>query len=77
MKFLLHALIFLWYIGTTVAISCKELSYHLRIAMFLFIQIHLIAPAQAKDAKSSMVIIQPYLRQYIILQVVMQWVMAG
>src|SRR5258708_22761654 len=56
-NFLLNTLICLWHMGTTMAIPCKELSYHLHLAILLFIHVHFIAPAHTKDAKCSMMII--------------------
>src|SRR5439155_25890931 len=66
-KFLLHALVFLGYTKPPIVISRKELSYHLHITMLLFIQVHFIAPAHAKDTKFGATIIQSYLWQNIIL----------
>jgi hypothetical protein len=60
-----------------MALSCMELSYYPHITLLLFVLVHSFAPIHAKDAKGRMVINQPYLWQNIILQVVLQWVMAG
>ena len=75
-EFLLHVLIFPRHMQAALAISCKELSYHLHVTLFLFIQVHFIAPAKAKNAKGRLMMIEPYLRQYIVLQVVVEWIVA-
>ncbi len=56
-EFLLHVLIFPWHMKATMAISYKELSYHLHVTLLFFIQVHFIAPAKAKDAKFSLMIV--------------------
>jgi len=56
-EFLLHVLIFPWHMKATMAISYKELSYHLHVTLLFFIQVHFIAPTKAKDAKFSLMII--------------------
>jgi hypothetical protein len=75
-EFLLHVLIFLRHMQAVMAISCKELSYHLHVTLLFFVQVHFIAPAKAKDAKGRLMMIEPYLRQYIILQVVVERIVA-
>src|SRR5450755_83016 len=65
-KFLFHALIFCLETRTIIAISREELSYHLYMTIFLFIEVHVIAPTHAKDAKFHMLMIQSHLWQYII-----------
>src|SRR5450432_2585026 len=74
MKFLFHTLIFFRDIGAATTIACKELADHLCMAMFFFVQIHFIASAHAKDAEPGFMIIESQLWQYIILQVVVEWI---
>jgi hypothetical protein len=44
-------------VAQRLAITCKELSYHLQLTLLFFIQVHFIAPAKAKDAKFSLMMI--------------------